>query len=99
MVPYKNKLQNTKRDKGAHIIHFPSEVIDYYKDSPARKRMMKAPRISLPRNQKHIDPPLPIDDSDNRSGTGEIEPCQVWNRQPETIDIEQYHDVISDNEK
>ena len=63
MAPYKNKLLNTKRDKGAHFIHFPSEVVDYYKDGPACKRIMKSTGISLPPNQKHVDPPLPNDDS------------------------------------
>ncbi len=43
------------------------------------------------------DPPLPIDDSDEGSDTGELEATRVWTRQHAAIDIDDERDLISDS--
>jgi len=45
----------------------------------------------------HPDPPLPIDDSDEGSDTGEKQPYAAWSRQHPAIEIDQARDGISDD--
>src|SRR5467141_3443896 len=37
------------RGKGIQIIHAPSETMDFYKDTPQRRRMILAPKVEMPR--------------------------------------------------
>ncbi|MBZ0292831.1 MAG: isochorismatase family protein [Anaerolineae bacterium] len=97
MVGRMNRVITAARNKGVHIIHAPSDVMDYYADSPARQRILNVPAVPLPPLQAHADPPLPIDDSDEGSDTNEAEPRQVWHRQHEALGIDPDQDVISDN--
>jgi nicotinamidase-related amidase len=97
LAPIMNRVIAAAREKGVHIIHAPSDVVDYYQDSPARQRILAAPVVPLPELQAHADPPLPIDDSDEGSDTGEMEAKRVWQRQHEALLIDQDRDVISDS--
>ena len=54
-------VPGTARKQGIQIIHAPSETMDFYQDTPQRKRMLALPRSNRPPAQL-ADPPLPIDD-------------------------------------
>jgi type 1 glutamine amidotransferase/nicotinamidase-related amidase len=85
------------RAKGVQIIHAPSETLDFYADTPQRRRALLAPRVQLPRETPAPDePPLPIDDSDGGCTSDETTQYQAWTRQHPAISIEE-PDIISDN--
>ena len=71
LAPKVARVVEWARSNGVLIIHAPSETMDFYADSPARKRMRDLPRVEPPALLDHVDPPLPIDDSDGGSDTGE----------------------------
>lgn len=99
MIPRMNAVVKNVRDRGATIVHAPSGTIDAYADTPARRRVLDAPPVEPPENFEYADPPLPIDDSDGGSDTGEdlnkID-TRVWRQQHVGIDIDQERDIISD---
>ena len=96
MVGRMNQVVLTVRDAGGLIVHAPSGTMDYYADSPARKRAGAAPLLDPPSDEERADPPLPIDDSDNGSDTGETETHKAWHRQHPAIGIDEERDIISD---
>ena len=61
MVPRMNAVVKAARAKGVTIIHCPSETMPFYKDHPARKRMIDAPQAEMPKEAEHDDPPQPVD--------------------------------------
>jgi len=90
------------RAQGVQIIHAPSDTLDFYANSPARQRMMDVPPVDVPEDLPHDDPPLPIDDSDGGSDTGEDPKrinTRVWTRQHAGIEVDPDCDVISDQGK
>ncbi len=91
-----NHYIRAARSKGARIIHSPSETMDFYAEHPARKRMLSLPRVEPPPDLPHDDPPLPVDDSDGGSDTGEATPYKAWTRQHPDIEIAD-EDAISDD--
>jgi len=93
-----NEVVKATRGKGVLIIHAPSEVVDYYADHPARQRMSTLPVIAPPPDLPHDDPPLPVDDSDGGSDTGETSWYKAWTRQHPAIEI-MAEDAISDQGK
>lgn len=97
MVPRMDGVLAAARAKGVHIIHAPSETMDFYTDHPARQRILALPPVEPPPNREHPDPPLPIDDRDGGSDTGEPETGRVWTRQHAGLTIDAERDVISDN--
>ena len=97
MAPRMNEVLHAARAKGVYIIHAPSDTMSYYAETPARRRMRAAPYISPPPEADRPAPPLPIDDSDGGSDTGETEEIRVWTRQHPAIDIDHSRDGISDN--
>ncbi len=92
-----NAVVAAARDKGAHIIHAPSETLDFYRDSPARQRVLDLPQVKPPRNRRVLDPRLPIDDSDGGSDTGEKPWHKAWTRQHPAIIIDEERDMVSDD--
>jgi hypothetical protein len=80
------------REKGAQIIHAPSDTMAFYKDTPQRRRMMEAP-AAVPVNPVEglTDPPLPIND-----GCATELNSLKWTRQHPTIRIAP-EDGISDS--
>jgi nicotinamidase-related amidase len=82
------------RAGGIRIIHSPSDVMDFYKDYPQRKRMLELPQVSPPEPMMFSDPPLPIDDIEGGCDTGDQD-HKAWNRQHAGIRIA-LEDVISD---
>jgi len=83
------------RANGIQIIHAPSEVMDFYKDTPQRQRMAALKKIELPAPRPLSDPPLPIDDSDGGCDTPD-KFYKAWTREIPTLRIAP-EDVISDN--
>jgi len=97
IAPRINEVIKAARSNGIKIIHSPSETMDFYKETSARKRMIDAPYVDPPPSKEHSDPPLPIDASDGGSDTGEKPWHKAWNRQHPAIEIDQEKDGISDN--
>ena len=99
MVPQMNAVVATARRKGAAIIHAPSNTMEFYADSPARRRIRSIPQIATPPDLEREDPQLPFDAKKNGSDTGESESGRNWTRQHPGIEIDDRCDLISDNGK
>jgi nicotinamidase-related amidase len=112
LAPKVNDLVNSARDCGVLIIHAPSGCMDFYEDSPARKRFLQEAPPQLPENQsiplkvilrfpkENGKPKLPIDDSDGGCDTGQAyrgSQDDVWHRQHDKIQIVQEADFICDD--
>jgi nicotinamidase-related amidase len=97
MAPRINEVLKAARSAGIRIIHAPSDTMDFYRDTPARKRVLAAPRVAPPADRPHRDPPQPIDASDGGSDTGEKPWYKAWTRQHPAVEIDQEKDGISDN--
>ena len=106
-----NKVVHAARDRGVFIIHAPSTTVDFYKDTPQRKRAQAAKFVQTPAALSSVerwgtawcypDPKresaLPIDDTD--MGCDCATKCKIeppWTRQIKTIDIAE-QDAITDN--
>jgi nicotinamidase-related amidase len=96
MVPQMNAVVAAARAKGMHIIHAPSDTLDFYAGTEARQRALDAPYSQPPPTLDYTPPPLPIDDSDEGSDTGETEAARLWTRQHPGLDIDQSRDAITD---
>ncbi|HUR52790.1 MAG TPA: isochorismatase [Gemmataceae bacterium] len=89
------------REAGMTIIHAPSDCMDFYKDHPARKRMLAVKKLDkndLPKAKELPNPPLPVDDSDG--GCDDDKPAKqfkAWTRQHAAIAIDDDKDYVSDN--
>ncbi|MGQ9513975.1 MAG: isochorismatase family protein [Thermoproteota archaeon] len=97
MAPRMNEVVKQARENGVQIIHSPSETMEFYAGAPARKRMLEVARVAPPIPSAHDDPPLPIDDSNGGSDTGEKPWYKAWSRQHPAIEIDQEKDGISDD--
>ena len=97
LVPRMDDTLRAARKRGMSIIHAPSDTVDFYAASPARKRILEAPQVEPPPDLHLPDPPLPVDDSDHGADTGEKEPYKAWHRQQEGLYIDEALDVISDS--
>ena len=96
MAPRMNIVLQRARERGVHIVHAPSDTMDFYEDHPARKRTLEMPHADTPQEREMHDPPLPVDASDGGSDTGETDSYKAWHRQHPEILIEKT-DYISDN--
>lgn len=96
MIPHMNVVLDAARAKGVHIIHAPSETMDFYADAPARQRIRQIPQVEPPPAREVADPPLPIDHTPTSSDTGETESYRAWKRQHPDLHIDPARDVISD---
>ncbi|MYD89187.1 MAG: isochorismatase [Caldilineaceae bacterium SB0662_bin_9] len=97
LLPRMEDLLNRTRSRGFHIVHAPSDTLEFYADSPARKRIAELSLIPPPADAAREDPPLPINDQDGGSDSGEDTPTAVWTRQHPALTIDQDRDVVSDN--
>ncbi len=97
IAPRMNHVIDVARAKGVLIIHAPSDTLDFYTETPARQRARAVPPIAPPPPKAMPDPPLPIDDSDEGSDTGEPTPYKAWHRQHPALSIDQAVDYISDD--
>src|SRR4051812_16132093 len=48
MAPRLNEVISRLRDDGALIVHAPAGCMEYYAESPARRRAQRAPRVRSP---------------------------------------------------
>lgn len=48
MAPAMNRVVSELRNRGALVIHAPSTCVDFYKDTPQRKRAQQAPTVKTP---------------------------------------------------
>jgi hypothetical protein len=96
------------RDRGALIVHAPSDTRDYaelYGDTPARKRVLDCPPVAPPENLQIEEPPLPINQTDPCCDTAPDAQHpypwpKEWRRPPATrqhpaIEIDHGRDIIS----
>ena len=97
LLPRMNEAVSAARDKGMLIVHAPSDTMEFYKDSPARRRALDAPKADPPENLPHDDPPQPIDASDGGSDTPPDKQHGAWSRQHPAIEIDEARDLISDD--
>lgn len=97
MVNRMNEVVQATRENGVQIIHAPSGTMDHYCDTPSRQRILTIAPVNPPEEIEHADPPLPIDDSDQGSDTGEAAPVAAWRQQHGSIEIDHGRDVISDD--
>lgn len=80
------------RDAGIQIIHAPSDVMDFYKDYPQRRRMLALAQVSLPVECNLTDPPLPVE---NGCDTSADKFFKAWKREHAGLTIGP-DDAISD---
>ncbi len=100
LLPRMNKTLRALRAMDAHIIHAPSDTMDFYAENPARLRILEAPPVTPPVDQFHEDPALPVDASDGGCDSEDnpgIVNEHLWSRQHTMIDIDEKKDTISDN--
>ena len=106
LAPKINNFAAELRNKGALIVHAPSDVIDYYKDHQARQNALSAPMAdNVPENMddwchsiesENMDA-WPIDQSDGGCDSElEEESYRAWSHQIDAIEIYD-DDVISDS--
>lgn len=112
MAPVLNNTVKAARSMGIFIIHAPSSVVNFYKETPQRKLAQKAPFAKAPIKLSTSprwgtawcwtdgkrEGVLPIDDSDmGCSCKGEkCEIREAWKRQNKLIDIAE-GDAVTDN--
>ena len=106
MAPFMNRVVNEARKKGVLVIHAPSDCMDFYKDTPQRRRAQDAPFAKAPvefKWNKHNparEGPLPDEVADEGCSCDTSEPCgpdrKAWTRQIDTIDIAP-GDAVSDD--
>ena len=92
MVPRMNEVVKACRAKGVQIIHSPSDVIDFYAEHPARKRVVDWPAVKPPKDLEHDDPPLPVSTEHGASDTPTIDTWKKedgypWTREHPGIEI------------
>jgi len=98
LIPRMNEVLATARQRGMHIIHAPSETMDFYADHPARQRMLAVPAVTPPPDEPHTEPPLPVQATGvDSSDTGEDEVYKAWRRQHPALVIDAARDLISDD--
>lgn len=97
LLPRMSEVVKTLRAKGVLIVHAPSDTMKFYEGSPARKRVLDAPKTPDPKTMKHDDPPLPINAGDGGCDTGEKPSHKAWSRQHPAIEIDEARDAVSDN--
>jgi len=86
------------REQGITIIHCPSDTMPFYKDHPARKRMLAVKKVEPPKAKDKPAPPLPVDDSDGGCDDAQsAKQFKAWTRQHAAITIDEDKDYITDN--
>ncbi len=101
-----NEAVKAARSKGIQIIHAPSETLEFYSNSPARKRLLISDQKELKKLRKWFHSfkfpkkVLPIDHSGGGSDTPKADRYKpntlVWRCQIATIEIDEAVDGISD---
>lgn len=96
MAPDVERVLSALRERGAHIIHAPSDTMAFYAGHPARAHARSVPRREPPPPLSLADPPLPVDASDGGCDSGEAPWHRAWTRQHPAVRIADA-DYISDD--
>lgn len=103
MAPRTNEVLVAARQRGALIIHCPSDTMDFYKGAAGRKLAQAAPKVAprVPLEgwcalDRSREAPLPIDDADGGCDDKPGKGFKAWSRQIDTLKIEP-GDAITDN--
>jgi nicotinamidase-related amidase len=100
LAPIMDRVVRTARDRGIFIIHAPSDTMEFYEDTPQRRRAREAPDTGIPTDAAPYrapdEPPLPIDDSDGGCDSGEPPWHKAWSHQHPAIEIAS-SDAISES--
>lgn len=100
MAPRMNTVVSGLREQGALIVHAPGGCVDFYSDTPARRRAIQAPRAQAPgpidwNGWEHdeatalpttLTAPGPCS-CDSAEPCGEAGPPYPWTRQTPLIEI------------
>jgi nicotinamidase-related amidase len=97
MVGRMNEVTHALRDRGATIVHAPSDTLEFYADNPARIRIEECEPVQPPAEIEREDPDLPFGAPDGGSDTGELESFKAWSSQHQGIDIDEERDGIADD--
>lgn len=106
MAPAMNRVVAAARRRGVFVIHAPSDCMEFYADTPQRRRAIEAPLSKAPTtfqwnklDLKH-ESPLPEEVATAGCSCDTAEPCgpdfRAWKRQIDTIEIAD-DDAVSDN--
>jgi nicotinamidase-related amidase len=102
-APVLNKVLTIARDKGVTIVHAPSDCMDFYKDSPARKKAQQSVDKKLAaivlnggKLPTEENATWPIDDSDGGCESNN-QSHRAWSRQIASLTIDESKDLITDN--
>ena len=103
LAPAMNEMLEMAREKGITIIHAPSECMDYYKDFPQRREMIKL-KNKKKREIAYTDVKLPsengvawpIEEYCEGCETQNIQPYKAWTKQTDALRIDE-KDLISDS--
>lgn len=106
MAPPMNRAVAAARHRGVFVIHAPSDCMEFYADTPQRRRAIEAPLAKAPvkfqwnkLDLKH-EGPLPDEVATAGCSCDTSESCspsyRAWKRQIDTIEIAA-EDAISDN--
>lgn len=104
MAPRMNEVVSQARQLGALVIHCPSDTLDFYKDTPARKLAQAAPPVETKRPLERwcrLDPgregSLPIDDSDGGCDCSpQCKNYKAWSREIAALKVEP-GDAVTDS--
>ena len=98
LTPRMNEVAAACRSRGVLIVHAPSDTLDFYRDTPARKRAESVPPVETPPDLDLPDPAAPRGCIGRRRGhRAKPETFSAWSRQHPDIVIDQEKDLISDN--
>lgn len=98
LVPQIDATVRAARAAGMLIIHAPSDTMDFYIDTPGRRRAQAAPPAPQPRAGRvpQEEAPLPVEGDDAACDVAALLPYAAWTRQHPGIGIEDV-DAISDD--
>ena len=82
------------RAAGIQIIHAPSDVMEFYRDAPQRRRMLALAKVEPPAPLGLADPPLPINDKAGGCDTADTF-HKAWTREHPALRVAE-NDVVSD---
>ena len=99
LLPKMERFVKFMRDNGAFIIHAPSDTMDFYADTPARKRMacFKNAEPAVVNDIRDVKRPVDASDGGDDSFADPRESRRVWTRQNPVISIDMEADGISDD--
>jgi len=99
LAPRIDTVLKAARRHGVLVVHAPSDTMPFYAEHPARKWVLSLPAVEPPPLADHDDPPLPIDDTDGGSDTGEPTWSRPWTRQNPAIEIVEGDAISADGQE